>query len=68
MKLDALPIACQQAPGIQEIPVLPKKMEVENLVSNSKVLLRVTNICMNKSFTWDGGTPKEHTADIYFLN
>lgn len=69
MKLGALPIPHQQAPGITEIPVLPKKMEVENLVRDSKVLLRVADICMDRSFIWDGGTPKEHTAGIFhFLN
>lgn len=68
MKLVALPIACLQAPGIQEIPALPKKMEVENLVSDSKVLLGVTDICMKKSFTWDGDTLKEHASGIFLIS
>lgn len=69
MKLGALPIACQQAPGIKEIPVFTMKMEAENLVSDSKVLLRAADIGTDKSFTRDEDTPKEHTADIFhFLN
>lgn len=48
MKLGALPIACQGAPEVTEIPVFPKKMEVENLASDSKVLLRVAEIHTDK--------------------
>lgn len=65
MKLGALPIACQGAPEVTEIPVFPKKMEVENLASDSKVLLRVAEIHIDKSFTCDEDTPKEHTGGIF---
>lgn len=69
MKLGALPIACQQTPGITEMPVFTTKMEVENLVCNSKVLLGVADICTDRSFTWNEDTLKEHNAGIFhFLN
>lgn len=39
MKLGALPIACQQAPGITEIPVFPKRMKLKILSVTPKFYL-----------------------------